>query len=291
MTATASSRKPPSTATNRSKRPAAAGDRFRERRLAAERSAGMKRLRIVGGLTLVSTLAIGVIGFLNSSAFDVDEIIVTGNDRSDPHLIVDASQIELGQALLEVDIDRAVQQVQLVPWVGAVALNRSWSGSIEIVVAERGPSAVLVAGGRYALVDDHGRQLEIVDERPEGYMPVSGIEGSGVAGEPAPSEALPVIALLDALPAEVEEQISQVALEGGELFIELKAGGRANFGDGSELGPKLQSLETMLARVDLSCLGVIDVRVPAAPVLTRIDAATAESEPNGGSSTECPHGG
>ncbi|MGI9595984.1 MAG: cell division protein FtsQ/DivIB [Acidimicrobiales bacterium] len=270
------------------KRPPAtrAGDRFQARRQAVERSEGLKRLRVVLGLTLVSTLAIGVIGFLNSSAFDVDRITVSGNDRSDPHLIVESSDIAIGQALLEVDLDRAVGQVELVPWVGTATVTRSWNGSVNISVTERGPSAVLSAGDRFALVDDHGRQLEIVDRRPDGYMPVRGIEGSGVAGEPAPTEALPVIALLQALPPEVEQQIGSVLLEDGELFLELSGGGRANFGDGSDLGPKLQSLETMLARVDLTCLNTIDVRVPAAPVLTRTGRSAAQSGSSGGLPTE-----
>lgn len=279
------------TASNRSGHESTGGraaptDRFRARRLAAQRSAGMKRLRIVLGLTLVSTVAIGVIGFINSSAFDVDEIVVVGNDRADPHLIVDASGITIGQALLEVDLDTAVDRIQLVPWVGTASVTRAWSGSIEIAITERGPSAALRAGDGYALVDDHGRQLELVDERPQGFMPVSGIEGSGVAGEPAPPEAMPVIALLDALPPEVERQIDAVAFENGELFLELAAGGRANFGDGSDLGPKLQSLETMLAGVDLTCLNTIDVRVPAAPVLTRTDQSTGPTDSVAGQTTE-----
>ncbi len=143
---------------------------------------------------------------------------------------------------------------------------------------------MLRAAGGYALVDDHGRQLEIVDRRPDGYMPVTGIEGSGVAGEPAPPEAMPVIALLEALPPEVETQIESVAVDDGQMFLELAAGGRANFGDGTQLGQKLQSLETMLARVDLTCLATIDVRVPAAPVLTR----TAELTPQGEQSVQAP---
>lgn len=272
-------------------------DRFQDRRLAAERSEGMKRLRIVLGLTLVSTTAIGVIGFLNSSMFDVDEIAVTGAERADPQLIVESSDIEIGQALLEVDLDRAVEQVQLVPWVGTADVTREWNGSISIAITERGPSMVLNAQGRYALVDDHGRQLEIVGSRPAGYMPVIGIEGSGVAGDSVPAEALPVIALLDALPPEVEDQVSQVVVEDNELFLELAIGGRANFGDGSDLGPKLQSFETMLARVDLRCVHMIDVRVPASPTLTRNDQAPSdgglsqiESNPAAGSELAATQG-
>ena len=260
------------------------GDRFAGRRHAEERRQGRRKLQLILGLTAVCTLAIGAIGFMNSSWFDVNDISVVGNDQADPHLIVDASAIDIGQALLEVDLDAAVRNVELVPWVGTATVNRSWTGSIEIAVTERGPSAVLDAGARYALVDDHGRQLEIVDSRPEGFMPVIGIESSGVAGDAAPDTALPVIALLDAIPTEVEQQITAVVFEEEQLFLELTVGGRANFGDGSHLGSKLQALETMLAAVDLTCLSVIDLRVPEAPALIRRPPTTESGQSVAGES-------
>lgn len=262
------------------------GNRFEAKRLDLERRAGLRRLRIVLGLTFVTSFAVGVIAFINSSWFDVDSISVTGADRSDPDLIVAASGIELGQGLLEVDREAASAGVALVPWIGEATVERSWTGEIVITVAERPPSAALSAGGRFALVDDHGRQLEIVDRRPDGYLPIRGITSSGVAGEPAPSEALPVIALLDALPADVRAQVSGVTVEERHLYLDLAIGGRVDFGDGSELAEKLQSVETMLARVDLSCLDTIDVRVPAAPVVTRRGVPTETGESSGEGTTQ-----
>lgn len=235
----------------------------------------MRRLRLVLGLAAVASLAVGVIAFINSSMFDVDEIGVVGNERAATGAIVEASGIRVGQGLLEVDLDAATRSVELVPWVGTAALSRSWTGKIEIAVVERPPSAVIPAGGRFALVDDHGRQLEIVDSRPDGYLPIRGIEGSGVAGDPAPDQILPVVALAEALPDEMVARVTAIAVIGDDIHIELADGGRANLGDGRDLGAKLQAFETVLARVDLTCLDTIDVRVPAAPVVTR----TAELPP------------
>ncbi len=41
------------------------------------------------------------------------------------------------------------------------------------------------------------------------------------------------------------------------------------FGNTDRLTAKLRSLETVLARVDLSCLELLDLRAPTSPVLTR----------------------
>jgi cell division protein FtsQ len=275
-------------------------DRFKARRLDVERKEGLRRLRLVLGLTAISTLAVGAIAFINSTAFDVDDITVTGAERADTELIIWTSGIELGQGLLDVSLDESADAVELVPWVGTAEVRRSWTGSIEIAVTERGASAVIPAGAGYALVDDHGRQLEIVDQRPDGYLPVSGIEASGVAGEPAPEQTLPVIALLEALPPETERQVSGVAIDGDNLSLTLVDGGSVDFGDGTDLAAKLQAFETVLARVDLTCLSTIDVGVPSAPVVTRLeptvggevvaDAEVSDQEPSEVPSQEPDYG-
>jgi cell division protein FtsQ len=250
-------------------------DRFEGRRLDVERREGLRRLRLVIGLAVVASLAVGVIAFVNSSWFDVDEVAVAGNERAAADDIVEASGIERGDGLLEVDLGRAARSVELVPWVGTATVSRSWSGTILIEVEERPPSVAIPAGGRFALVDDHGRQLELVDRRPADYLPIRGIEGSGVAGEAAPDAILPVIAVIDALPPATRERVASVAVVGDDIHLELVGGGLANLGDGTELGRKLQAFETVLARVDLTCLDTIDVRAPDAPAVTR----TAELPP------------
>ena len=257
-------------------------DRFEARRLAAERSDGLRRLRLVLGLAAVTSLAVGVVAFINSSWFDVDTVEVVGNERAGADSIVTASGIRPGQGLLEVDLERAQRQVELVPWVGTAEVTRSWSGRIEIAVIERPASTVIPAGDGFALVDDHGRQLEVVDQRPDGYLPVRGIEGSGVAGEPAPDEILPVVALADALGPELADRVAAIVVVDGDIHLELVDGGRGNLGRGDDLGAKLQSFETVLARVDLTCLDTIDVRVPAAPVVTRTaEPPAADDAPTG----------
>lgn len=252
-----------------SRPPAPATDRFEARRRDHEWRQGLRRLRLVLGLAAVSSLAVGLIAFVNSSWFDVDEIAVAGNARAGTDEIVAASGIDLGDGLLEIDLDQSARAVELVPWVGTASVSRSWTGGVHIEVVERPPSVAIPAGEGFALVDDHGRQLEIVARRPEGYMPIHGVAGSGVAGQLAPAEILPVIAVIEALPAPVLERVAAVSVLGRDLHLDLVDGGRANLGDGAELGAKLQAFETILARVDMTCLDTVDLRVPSAPVVTR----------------------
>ena len=41
------------------------------------------------------------------------------------------------------------------------------------------------------------------------------------------------------------------------------------FGDARQLDAKVRSLEAVLEQVDLTCLAVLDLRLPGSPVLTR----------------------
>jgi hypothetical protein len=53
------------------------------------------------------------------------------------------------------------------------------------------------------------------------------------------------------------------------IELRLAPAGVVRFGPAEAVGPKLRALATLLARVDLTDVAVIDLRVPDAPVLTR----------------------
>ncbi len=250
-------------------------DRFSSRRMEAERQAGARRLRIVAALSALSTLFIMAIGFVNSSWFAVDEVLVVGSERSNSLDIIEASAISVGLGLLDVDAEAASRRVEQVPWVGTADVRRSWNGRVEIAIVERGPVAALPAPGGYAMVDHWGRQLEVVEAPGEGFIAISGVQASGVPGELAPAESAQVIHLVQALVPSVERQIDVISLIDNQVVVDLAVGGQARFGDATDIELKVQSLETLLERVDLQCLAMIDVSVPSAPSVRRIDENTS----------------
>lgn len=248
------------------------------------------------GLSLVSMVAVLGIGMLNSSWFDVDSVTVVGAERADPDRIVTVSDIMVGQPLLDVDVEYALDQVHRVPWVGKASIRRDWRGDVVITVEERDPllalpvspaaanggpggegpapdgSGEIVTSG-FVLVDYWGRQIDVAPAVPEGFLPVRGVAASGELGALAPPEAALAINFIEALPDRLGPEILALEVVDGDLVADLQVGGRANFGDSRDLGRKFQTLETVLARVDLSCLGMVDVRVPAAPALRRGDGS------------------
>ena len=260
-------------------------DRFIGRRQEIRRRQGARRLRVVLALTVVSLLAVSAIGVLNSELADVDTVTVVGNERTSTDAVVAATSIRPGQPLLDLDLEAAEVGVEALAWVRKADLERRLDGEIIVRVIEREPVVALPitdpgggvpaegGSGRHVLVDQLGQQLEVVDERPEGFVPITGVEASGRPGESAPVETGLILSVVQSLPATLADDVVAMTVSDGDLHLELVAGGRANFGDSSLLGEKIQALETVLARVDLTCVSVIDLRVPSAAAVRRAESA------------------
>ena len=263
-------------------------DRFVGRRQEIRRQQGARRLRVVLALTVVSLLAVSAIGVLNSELADVDAVTVVGNDRTTTDEVVAATSIVAGQPLLDLDLAAAETGVEALPWIRKADVERRLDGEIIVRIVEREPvlalpvdgsrNAAAATGGAagYVLIDRLGHQLELVDRRPEEFLPVVGIEATGRPGTSAPSETGLVLSLVESLPPALAEQVTAMTLQDGDVHLELVSGAVANVGDSSLLGEKIQALETVLARVDLDCVSLIDVRVPSAAAIRRSESAEGQ---------------
>ncbi|MFT7600305.1 MAG: cell division septal protein FtsQ [Acidimicrobiales bacterium] len=247
--------------------------RISARRIEVKRTEGRRRLRTLVALAAVTLGVIATIGLLNSSMLDVDGIEVAGATHTAAEDIERATAIELGLPLVDVDLGAAEHGVERLPWILDARVDRRWTGTILVEVTEREPVSAIATETGFALVDSSGRQLEIVDERPPGYMPIAGIVASGSLGQPAPPSAQAVLRLLAELGPQREVEVAQIIIDEGTLYLDLRSGGRVNVGDDTALVDKMVSLDTIMTNVDLRCLWEIDVRVPSAPAVTRLDAS------------------
>ncbi len=248
--------------------------RIKARRIEVQRTAGRRRLRTLGLLVAVTLVTIGAIALVNSSWLDVDDFEVVGTANTPAEQVEQASGILIKTPLLDVDLALAEQQIERLPWVLTASVDRRWTGTIVIEITEREPVTVVATDDSgLVLVDGSGRQLELVDRRPPGYLLVAGIVATGIEGQPAPPETQAVLRLMGELTPQLEAEVDQIVVDEGTLYLDLRSGGRALVGDDTALDQKVLSLETILQRVDLRCLWEIDVRVPSAPAVTRIDAA------------------
>lgn len=253
-------------------RPAPSIDpRFRERRIAVARDAGRRRLHRLLALGAVSALVLASVGALRSPLLDVDRVVVTGAERSTPALVAEAAAVATGEAMIDVDAGAVARRVGGLPWVRSADVERQWPGTVAVTVTERVPVAVVEAsGGGVALVDADGRLLERVPAPPPGLVRLDGVPPAGEAGERLDAEAADALAVAAALPPSLAETTAAVALAGDQVELHLAPFGLVRLGTPEDLGAKFLAAATVLARVDPTGFGVLDVRVPSAPVLTRV---------------------
>lgn len=259
--------------------------RIRARRIEVRRGEGRRRLRRLVVLLCASAVVVATWGIVRSPLLDIDEIHVVGVTHTDVATVVDVLGVSVGDALIDVDVDAAASRVAALPWVAGVDVTRAWGGSITVEVVERTADAVVVdPRGALWLVDADGAVLGLADPADVGgLMPIEGIAppAPGGAVDPAHDAAL---RLATSIPDSVRPLVAAVEADrDGEVWVRLVArpgevdangqprpdGGHVRIGDGREIDEQVRSLTTVLEQVDLTDLGVLDVRVPANPVVIR----------------------
>ncbi|HET6775527.1 MAG TPA: FtsQ-type POTRA domain-containing protein [Acidimicrobiales bacterium] len=272
--------------------------RMRARRIRVRRDAGKRRLRRLTLVLAVLALVVGAAVAARSPLLNVDRVEVTGADQTSVGAVLEAAAVEPGEPLVLVDVDAAARRVEELPWVDDATVARRWPSTVEVQVSEREPAALAqVTGAHIALVDAEGRVLAIERWPDDGRTGPAGGPGDGGAeagGEGAPAEGAPAgparLAVLtdvdgpvveggtldhdagEALRVAVavaERMPGAVASVSTDFEAELADGGIIRFGDAERLDAKVTAAKTVLDQVDLSCLAVLDVRVPGSPALTR----------------------
>jgi len=249
--------------------------RIRARRIEVQRDAGRKRLRrlgigggVVGGVVMLWGLTL-------TPLLDVDTIRIEGADRTGDEPVLDALDIRHGDALLTVDVDGASRAVSDLPWVATASVRRSWPGTVVVSVVERTPVAAIEAtGDGWVLVDAGGRQLAVEREPAVDLVRVAGRPLDPAPGVAAGDRYTGALHLAAAIPPSLRARIQALwpQRDGSvEASVSLPIGGTATarFGDGDQLEAKLVALAAVLERADLHGVRFIDLRVPAAPALTR----------------------
>ncbi|MEQ1788150.1 MAG: FtsQ-type POTRA domain-containing protein [Acidimicrobiales bacterium] len=244
--------------------------RIRARRIEVQRGAGRRRLQRVVDLGLVLTVAAGFAIALRSPALDVDVVDVQGATHTPADLVRDTAGIAPGDQLVDVDLRAAGERIATLPWVQQVDLHRGLDGRVEVRLTERTAVAVLGTGEAAVLVDAEGRVVARLEEAPDVAVGLVRLEGVTVTAAPGAyvgagaRDALALAARLAAVPGMAMELTI-----GDDLVGTLESGIDVRFGSVEQIDAKVRSLRTVLDQVDLTCAGVIDVRSPGSPVLTR----------------------
>jgi cell division protein FtsQ len=243
-------------------------DKMRRRRISVRREEGRRRLkRLAWGLGAVVVVIDGA-ALAHTTILDVDHVEVVGATHVSADTVKWASGIGSGDALLTLDSHGAARRIRRLSWVADVRVEKRWPSTVRLVVEERTPAAVIRtrADGAFAVVDASGRVLQIGGQVPPGLVAVTDVRSRLHEGGRLPASAQSALRVAVAANQRAPGALTAVStgLEGT-----LTRGGVVRFGSVDRLDEKLLAVSTVLARVDVACLKILDVKVPGSPTVSR----------------------
>jgi cell division protein FtsQ len=255
-------------------RRAAIDPRIRARRIAVQRDEGRKRLRRVAIAAGAVAVLAALWGLTRTPLLDVDHVEVAGATHSGVETVIATSTIERGGALVTAPLGRAADRIAALPWVETVEVTRRWPGTVVIEVVERRPVAYVPATKGVVLVDRAGRQLAAAEAPPPELLRLDVAPIAPTPGASLPTRTRAVLDLAGTVPTSLAGRIVALRTErdgtvSGTVRLRNNTDAHLLLGAPTQTGAKWLALATVLDGADPARLATIDLRVPAAPALTR----------------------
>jgi cell division protein FtsQ len=256
--------------------------RIQDRRLEVLRDERRRRYFRLGAVLLVATVLCLLLAGTRSSVLDVDQVVVSGADRTPAAEVVEVSGVRTGEPMLDLDLGRVAARLEQLPWIQHATASREWPNTIRIVVTERQPVvAVPSEAGGWALVDAEHVVLAQVDEPSERWVRLGGVTTAGPPGSVVDETAADAIDLAPQIPWYLRAALDQlVRTETGELELHLRNGVVVRLGGPDRVAEKLRAINTVFGRVERCGLRTIDLRVPDTPVVSRDPGCLLAPEPD-----------
>lgn len=236
---------------------------------------------VVFGVGLVVTLATGhraqalarntqqaVAGQTAGLGFRLTKVHVQGASPMAERAILAATGLQLGQPILDIDLDAVRKSVEGVGWVRDAKVVRLLPDTLVVAVSERQTLAVWQNRGRTLVIDGGGRPIPEADPGRFPQLPL-------IVGDGANEGAALILQAVNARPRLVERLEAIVRVDGRRWDLRLKDGGLVQLPAVEEesaliqldqLDQRQRILELGFERIDLREPGIIAVRPRGAPL-------------------------
>ena len=194
--------------------------------LPGEQEAGRKAEMGWRWLLALFLLLCAALIILSSPLLAVRDVVVEGNSALSTLQVEQLADIEAGQPLLLVDTAAVERRLLLHPRILSAEVSRRWPSKVIITIRERRGVALLPAGDGFLTLDEDGIPFSLADPAREKSLPViTGLRlPTPVVGVRLKNAGLErALALLQALPAELQGQITEIHVSdlAGEPVLRL----------------------------------------------------------------------
>ncbi len=253
--------------------------------------------RYLAPLIVLALVAVGVpvavfLGYMHvvsTPYFSLDDITIRGLHSLDEEDILSQAGVVRGSNAFDVDPQRVKLQLEALPWIRSAQVEKRLPRSLTIQVEERTPSAVLVDGKVFTLLDARGEPFK----RIEGGDPVdellrlplitglSRAEAEAPAGQELVLEALEVVRLVEErkLPALSEVHVDPVM---GLSIVPAESGIEIRLGRG-RYAERLERLRAVFAAIEREARDVDYILIDNEESLNRVTVGSRATERSGDS--------
>ena len=229
-----------------------------------ERAAEVRAARVRRALlALLSAVVLAGLGWvlLASPLLAVDEVAVSGTDRTTPQQVTRAAAVVVGTPLARVDVDGVRRRVRALPTVARVEVERAWPTTLRLRVVERRAVAGVLEQGSVTLLDGEG-----VPFATERVMPPDAVRLQVPRPGPGDATTRSALAVLDEVPDDLRRRVAIVRAPSPEaVSLLLQDGRRVVWGRPGRAADKATAALALLRLPGT----VYDVRSP--DVVVRVD--------------------
>ena len=215
-------------------------------------------------------LGVGTYAATKSSLFSVKEVEVVGSGvKVSLEEVLLVAGVDESTSMIGLDVGGIDERVTGIPWVAQVDVERNWPNTVRIILEERIAAVIAtIPSGEKFLLDRSGVVLEKIVGDPY-ELPIIRVDSVGDFGTRIMG-ITPLLRAAEEVTPDLQAWILALTPTGGGVRAELVGGVVAELGIGGiDFRDEMRSLATVLTRVQLPCIEVIDVSIHQNPVVTR----------------------
>lgn len=164
------------------------------------------RLRIVIALAALVAVMAAAFWIVRSPLLSIDRVVVSGDNHSNPRLVIDRLGVAEGTPTISVDAPALESALLADPWIAEATVVVTWPGSVNVEVTEHQPIALVQVANGFAHVTPTGNVVQLLDD-PTGWPVIMTVNPQTVraGAELGESAVLGTLEFVTALPAELQE--------------------------------------------------------------------------------------